>query len=68
MAEIIQPGDLVFVKSGGPAMTVDDVDGKKGSVSCTWFDGNKRISDVFSHHLLTKENPTEAIKRMMKTD
>lgn len=31
-------GDIVRVKSGGPAMTIQWVDGK--SAFCIWYDGN----------------------------
>ena len=39
-------GDVVVLKSGGPRMTVEYVDGD--SVHCTWFDSNKeRKRDAF---------------------
>ena len=41
MAETFKPGDTVQLKSGGPAMTVDNVDSSLG-VKAVWFDGSKR--------------------------
>ena len=44
---VLKPGDLVVLKSGGPAMTVDAVntdifdDNKVTGVLCAWFVGNK---------------------------
>jgi uncharacterized protein YodC (DUF2158 family) len=44
---VLRPGDLVVLKSGGPAMTVDTVntdifdDNKVTGVLCAWFVGNK---------------------------
>ncbi len=32
-----QKGDVVQLKSGGPEMTVVEVD-EKGRVTCTWFE------------------------------
>lgn len=53
MAEI-KKGDVVVLKSGGPAMTVEDV-GNYGGMSmgpeegalCNWFDGKKPLAKVF---------------------
>lgn len=42
-------GDVVTLKSGGPSMTIEDI-GEYRYVTkalCTWFDGNKKISDTF---------------------
>ncbi len=35
MANQFKAGDVVQLKSGGPKMTVDKVDGEK--IWCTWF-------------------------------
>ena len=45
-------GDVVQLKSGGPLMTVHGVgdyttSGFNPGVLCVWFDGNKRVEDVF---------------------
>ena len=47
-----QPGDVVQLKSGGPAMTVG---GKvaEDSIRCHWFDGATAMTEIF---------PTAAIR------
>lgn len=41
-------GDVVRLKSGGPRMTVSDVDSYgQGEVLCTWFDGGRRTQEPF---------------------
>ncbi len=47
-----QIGDVVILKSGGPAMTVHSVDdysptGPNPGLLCVWFDNAKKVSDVF---------------------
>lgn len=37
--ETFKPGDIVTLKSGGPAMTVAWVDAREAY--CEWFDDNK---------------------------
>ncbi len=39
-------GDVVELKSGGPAMTVDVLN-DNGFCECSWFAGPKRITDLF---------------------
>jgi uncharacterized protein YodC (DUF2158 family) len=34
-----EPGDIVELKSGGPRMTICEIDGKSNCL-CKWFDGN----------------------------
>jgi len=59
-----KPGDLVVLKSGGPVMTVDDVDkyGQTG-VSCVWFAGAKREVATFQHHSIELAPPKDAAKK-----
>lgn len=46
-------GDVVQLKSGGPVMTVYNVDGS--SIGCIWFDDkNKKISAPFIPETLQK--------------
>lgn len=53
-----QVGDVVYLKSGGPAMTIVDVDSETGFSSVAWFvDGKTVERDAFYHSNLTKENP-----------
>lgn len=49
-------GDVVQLKSGGPSMTVSDVNtGALGDkVACEWFDGSKRMRENFSPDALKK--------------
>ncbi|MDL5036851.1 DUF2158 domain-containing protein [Comamonas sp. Y6] len=52
-------GEVVRLNSGGPVMTVQainvkDAFGKDGAVECVFFDGSKRLEEVFQPQLLTK--------------
>ena len=38
-------GDVVMLKSGGPKMTIDQIEANQ--VWCDWFEGSKKISDTF---------------------
>lgn len=40
MPETFKPGDVVQLKSGGPAMTVEVV-GEDGMIACSWMDRTK---------------------------
>jgi uncharacterized protein YodC (DUF2158 family) len=65
MADKFKRGDLVKLKSGGPAMTVDhapsDVSGfngeEYGDYKCIWFKGATRDSARFAEHLLEAYTP-----------
>lgn len=54
--EQLQPGDLVYLKSGSPAMTVIIIDGD--DVKCNYFD---KTDGLLSAHLpraaITKDKP-----------
>jgi uncharacterized protein YodC (DUF2158 family) len=55
----IKKGDQVQIKSGGPIMTVQDIDdysptGPEDGASCVWFDGNNPMEKVFSVNVLQK--------------
>ncbi len=58
MSGNLQPGDVVRVKSGGPKMTIDKIGqfgmGSKEEARCVWFDGNKRVTDLFQLEILEK--------------
>jgi uncharacterized protein YodC (DUF2158 family) len=48
-------GDVVMLKSGGPAMTVHGIGdytftSPDTGLLCVWFDGAKRVEDVFHPH------------------
>jgi uncharacterized protein YodC (DUF2158 family) len=55
---VLKPGDLVVLKSGGPAMTVDAVntdifdDNKVTGVLCAWFVGNKLERARFDYNAI----------------
>ena len=55
---VIKSGDLVMLKSGGPAMTVDTVntdifdDNKITGVLCVWFVGDKLERVRFDHRAI----------------
>ncbi len=57
----IKTGDLVWLKSGGPKMTVTNVGtpmGKRNvSAWCSWFEGKKSENGVFALESLTKIDP-----------
>ncbi len=48
MAQTFKVGDVVELKSGGPAMAVATVDNPPGTVWCQWFDGKKKSSGTFA--------------------
>ncbi len=40
-------GDVVQLKSGGPAMTITENDSGKNRYFCNWFSGKNLITSVF---------------------
>jgi len=48
-----KPGDIVLLKSGGPAMTVSSLFGE--NAHCLWFDGDESVAreGVFPADTLT---------------
>lgn len=55
----ISVGDVVTLKSGGPAMTVSEIGRNertgRTNVACKWFDKNEQVKeDVFAIELLAK--------------
>lgn len=50
-------GDVVRLKSGGPEMTVQEVDQVHDMVDCRWFDGTKSLRDEFPSATLEKAKP-----------
>ena len=50
-------GDVVFLKSGGPAMTITDLN--NDTSFCEWFDKHHAFhSKSFINIALTKEDPS----------
>ena len=63
MSETIQKGDVVRLKSGGPDMTVteiNDYEGKK-TAECVWFDKTKQCSGRFDLDALRKPTKVQSI-------
>ena len=62
----IQVGDVVYLRSGGPAMTVDrDIKGMGGSgtqVACLWFINGEIKEHILNKNTLTKYNPSPIAK------
>ena len=56
MAENIEKGDVVQLKSGGPKMTVTETKDRYGNVACVWFDGTKQVYGSFPMETLNKVN------------
>jgi len=54
-------GDIVFLVTGGPSMSVSDVqhyrDEFSGTYKCQWFAGKKLDSGIFPEESLTQTNP-----------
>jgi uncharacterized protein YodC (DUF2158 family) len=48
----IQAGTTVVLKSGGPPMTVAEIDASTGSCWCQWFAGTKLEAASFSQEVL----------------
>jgi Uncharacterized small protein len=57
MADRLEKGDLVKLKSGGPRMTVDNI--AQSGVYCTWFDATGRQEACFSSEALKKVEEEE---------
>ncbi len=56
-----KPGDVVVLKSGGPAMTVKYYEPKDGAdVTCTWFGGKGLVEKSFPQDLLELEETDDA--------
>lgn len=57
-----QEGDVVYLKSGGPAMTITELTEEDESF-CEWFDKNLELqSGSFKNTTLTKDNPNPRAK------
>ncbi len=56
-------GDVVQLKSGGPAMTVKNIDNLPDEVDCTWFVNDKAKYGAFNVNALRKvDGPGEPIR------
>ena len=60
----IEVGSKVMLKSGGPEMTVKEIDGKK--VNCTWFDKSGKITEhEFAIEQLEEYNIGDIMKNVL---
>jgi uncharacterized protein YodC (DUF2158 family) len=52
----LQVGDVVLLKSGSPAMTIEKMESANGELRalCTWFNENKREMSWFAIAVLEK--------------
>jgi uncharacterized protein YodC (DUF2158 family) len=50
-----KPGLVVFLKSGGPAMTIEAIDDNE--VWCVWFDGARYNRKAFRPEMLQSRDP-----------
>jgi uncharacterized protein YodC (DUF2158 family) len=64
MATELKPGDIVRLKSGGPAMTVTAIGEHAGETRalCEWFDGTKHHQDHFILAALEPSGPDDRPK------
>lgn len=63
MAQTLETGDVVWLKSGSPSMTVKFVN-KQGTLTCTWFVDNEVREHGFEAEQLTTENPNPDVTGM----
>ncbi len=54
----LKNGDVVYLKSGGPQMTIQEIR-DDGIALCVWFDGKQKFENVFKLDNLTTENPRD---------
>lgn len=57
----IKAGDIVYLKSGGPAMVVSEIyEGKRAYNVCTyWFNEGQIITGLFNPATLTRSKPED---------
>jgi uncharacterized protein YodC (DUF2158 family) len=59
--ESVGAGDVVYLKSGGPPMTIQSIGFHptlaQEMATCQWFEGTKHKSEFFAPHSLTKTKP-----------
>jgi uncharacterized protein YodC (DUF2158 family) len=51
-------GEPVYLKSGGPAMSIQSIDGE--NALCVWLDGKRPFRELYPLAVLTKEDPDSA--------
>lgn len=53
MADSLEVGDVVQLKSGGPRMTVSEVK-SSDKIGCVWFEGDDKKASYFPSETLEK--------------
>jgi uncharacterized protein YodC (DUF2158 family) len=59
MADAIEAGDTVMVKSGGPLMTVKSL--QETDAICVWFEGKTKKESKFALVTLVKDDGSPVI-------
>jgi uncharacterized protein YodC (DUF2158 family) len=63
MASNLRVGDMVYLKSGGPRMTIEAIGPEEGGTSevhCMWFDDKKQVkTELFVAATLEKVDEAE---------
>jgi uncharacterized protein YodC (DUF2158 family) len=52
-------GDTVELKSGGPIMTVTQIENNR--IFCVWFEGSKKHQDIFDESTLEEASKSIAV-------
>lgn len=59
-------GETVFLKSGGPEMTIKAID--HGQVACMWFDGAKMMEAGFQAAMLESKAVVDARNQKLEAE
>jgi uncharacterized protein YodC (DUF2158 family) len=62
MTTEIQVGDVVKLKSGGPAMTITAIDETSKKAFCEWFESTEQHQGTFVLAALKPSNPSDRPK------
>jgi uncharacterized protein YodC (DUF2158 family) len=63
MADAIAKGDVIMLKSGGPAMTVSRIE--SGRAVCDWFVGDERHVQSFDSTIIMPDKRPRMIRRIV---
>ncbi len=62
----LKVGDVVYLKSGGPAMTINGQANYGTEWTCAWFTENAYSRADFASEALTTENPSPRAKPLAR--